>query len=113
MRWFADLWEAAVMAQDTSDMWEGHKLRSNASSTNPWPPEPWKPAGLILWSWITWSCNARGLMIQETKRPGRMVGVRIFHHRTRAMKARKMFCSVTDWPTIREIGLKALGRLRG
>jgi hypothetical protein len=58
-------------------------------------------------------CNVRGAMLPEIKRLGRTGEVRILHHRTRAMKARKLLYSVTDWPTVREIGMKAVNRVRG
>ena len=112
MRRFLAQWEAAVMAQDASDMWAGHncdQFHFNKLVT----AGALEACGVDFLELDNIVCNARGLMIPEIKRLGRMDDVRIFHHRTRAMKARKMFYSVTDWPTIREIGLKALGRLRG
>lgn len=112
MRRFLAEWEASVMAQDASDMWAGHNcdqfhfnklVTAGALERN----------GVDFLELDNVVCNARGIMVPEIKRLGRMGEVRILHHRTRAMKARKLFYSVTDWPTIREIGIKALNRVHG
>ena len=112
MRQFLAQWEKAVLAQDASDMWAGHYcdqyyfnklVTEGALERN----------GVDFLELDNVVCNARGAMLPEIKRLGRMGDVRILHHRTQAMKARKLFYSVTDWPTIREIGIKAVNRVRG
>ncbi len=108
---FLGKWEAAVMAQDPSDMWAGHhcdQFHFNKLVTE----GALEACGVDFLELDNVECNARGAMLPEIKRLGRMGDVRILHHRTRAMKARKLFYSVTDWPTIREIGIKALNRIR-
>lgn len=112
MRRFLTHWEAAVMAQDASDMWAGHhcdQFHFNQLVTH----GALEKCGVDFLELDNVVCNARGIMIPEIKRLGRMREVRILHHRTRSMKARKLFYSVTNWPTIREIGIKAMRRLRG
>lgn len=112
MRRFLGKWEAAVLAQDAADMWAGHhcdqfyfnKLVGEGAL---------EASGVDFLELDNVIANARGSMLPEIRRLGRMAEVRILHHRTRSMKLRKLFYSVTDWPTIREIGLKAVNRLRG
>ncbi|MDB6071610.1 MAG: hypothetical protein JWL81_2781 [Verrucomicrobiales bacterium] len=109
---FLSQWEAAVLAQDASDMWAGHncdqfhfnKLVSEGALER---------CGVDFLELDNVVCNARGAMLPEIKRLGRSNEIRILHHRTRAMKLRKLFYSVTDAATIREIGLKALQRVKG
>lgn len=109
---FLRKWETAVMAQDASDMWAGHhcdqyyfnKLVAEGAMES---------SGVDFLELDNVVCNARGAMLPEIRRLGRMGEVRILHHRTRAMKLRKLCYSLTDWPTIREIGLKAVNRVRG
>ena len=110
LRFLAE-WEAAVRAQDASDMWAGHhcdQFHFNKLVT----AGALDRCGVDFLELDNVICNARGIMVPEIKRLGRMGDVRILHHRTRAMKARKLFYSVTDWPTIREIVIKALNRAR-
>ena len=112
MQRFLAEWEAAVMTQDASDMWAGHNCdqfhfnRLVAAGALERCDVDFLELDNVV-------CNARGIMVPEIKRLGRMGDVRILHHRTRPMKARKLLYSVTDWPTIREIGIKALNRVRG
>ena len=112
MRRFLAGWEEAVLAQDPSDMWAGHHcdqfyfnqlVAGGALERH----------GVDFLELDNVVCNVRGAMLPEIKRLGRTGEVRILHHRTRAMKARKLFYSVTDWPTIREIGMKAVNRVCG
>jgi len=108
---FLAQWESAVLAQDAADMWAGHhcdqfyfnKLVTEGALA---------ACGVDFLELDNAVCNARGAMLPEIKRLGRTGEVRILHHRTRAMKARKLFYSVTDWTTIREIGIKAVNRLK-
>jgi hypothetical protein len=50
-------------------------------------------------------------MVAEMKRQGLWKDARIFHHRTRRMKLRKMLFSVTDPATAREIAIKMWNRV--
>ena len=112
MQRFLAEWEAAVMMQDAYDMWAGHncdQFHFNKLVT----AGALERCGIDFLELDNVVCNARGIMVPEIKRLGRMGDVRILHHRTRPMKARKLLYSVTDWPTIREIGIKALNRVRG
>ncbi len=112
MRRFLAAWETAVLAQDAADMWAGHncdQFHFNRLVTD----GVLEQAGVDFLELDNVVCNARGIMVPEIKRLGRMADIRILHHRTRAMKARKLLYSVTDWPTIREIGIKALNRAKG
>jgi Nucleotide-diphospho-sugar transferase len=108
---FLKKWEDAVMAQDSTDMWAGHncdqfyfnKLVKEGSLTQ---------NGVAFRELDNVECNARGCMLPEIKRTGRIGDIRILHQRTRAMKARKLLYSVTDWAAIREIGIKAVQRVK-
>jgi hypothetical protein len=52
-------------------------------------------------------------MLEEVKRIGREPEIRIFHHRTRAMKFRKLLYSMADPSTARDVVRKIAGRVRG
>ena len=100
-----------MLAQDATDMWAGHncdQFHFNKLVKEGALPE----CGVDFLELDNVVCNARGTMVPEIKRVGRMGDMRILHQRTRAMKARKLFYSVTDWAAIREIGIKAMGRVR-
>ncbi len=112
MRRFLARWEAAVRAQDAADMWAGHHC--DQFYFNRLVGEgALEFCGVDFHELDNVVCNARGDMLPEIKRLGRMGDVRIFHHRTRAMKARKLLYAITDWSTVREIGIKARQRLCG
>jgi hypothetical protein len=112
MQRFLARWEAEVRAQEAADMWAGHHCdqfhfnRLVGLGALESCGVDFHELDNVVW-------NARGAMLPEIKRLGRMGEVRILHHRTRAMKARKLLYSVTDWSTVREIGLKARQRLCG
>ncbi len=109
---FLSQWEASVLAQDASDMWAGHncdQFHFNKLVTE----GALERCGVDFLELDNVICNARGAMLPEIKRLGRSNEIRILHHRTRAMKLRKLFYSVTDAATIREIGIKALQRVKG
>ena len=108
---FIEKWETAVRAQDESDMWAGHNCDQfyfNSLVTE----GALEASGVDFLELDNVVWNARGTMLPEIKRIGRLEDIRILHHRTRAMKTRKLFYSVTDWSTIREIGIKAVNRVR-
>ncbi len=109
---FLEKWEKAVRAQNESDMWAGHNC--DQFYFNKLVKEgALEACGVDFLELDNVICNARGAMLPEIKRIGRLAEVRILHHRTRVMKTRKLFYSVTDWSTIREIGIKAVNRVRG
>ena len=56
--------------------------------------------------------NARGAMAQELKRRGLWEDVRIFHHRTRSMKARKAMYSLTDRSYVTDAGRRLVTKIR-
>ncbi len=109
---FISRWEEAVLAQDPSDMWAGHycdqyhfnKLVGEGALES---------SGLAFRELDNVVYNARGAMIPEIRRTGRMKDVRILHHRTRRMKLRKLFHSVSDPATFREIMVKVSRRFSG
>lgn len=116
---FFDRWRSAVMDQDTTDMWPGHNCDQTYFNRL-------KKAGVmeelgtqfVALPNVVYNC--RGVMIEEVKRLGLWDDVRILHHRTRSMKARKLAYSMTDVSAIGEVfrrgtvaARKTLGRVRG
>ena len=86
-RAFLDRWFETVLGQDPTDMWPGH----NCDQT-------W--FNRLVVEGVPQECEmsmtvlpnreyARGAMVEELQRRGLWDDVRIFHHRTCAMKARK------------------------
>ncbi|HWB06499.1 MAG TPA: hypothetical protein VG796_25970 [Verrucomicrobiales bacterium] len=109
---FLTRWEQAVLAQDASDMWAGHNcdqhhfnqlVRVGALTE----------CGVDFHELDNVVYNCRGVMLDEVKRIGREPDIRIFHHRTRAMKLRKLLYSATDPATAKEVARKIWSRLRG
>lgn len=91
-----DRWFEAVQAQDPHDMWPGHNCDQtwfNRLVADGVPQE----CGLEMVTVANSKYNARGAMAPELRRLGVWDDVRIFHHRTRSMKARKAVYSLTDW----------------
>ncbi len=92
---FLDRWFDTVCAQDPHDMWPGHncdqtwfnRLIADGAA---------EECGLSMVTLPNRLYNTRGAMAPELKRLGLWDEVRIFHHRTRAMKARKAMYSLTD-----------------
>jgi hypothetical protein len=108
---FLTRWEEAVLAQDPSDMWAGHNcdqhhfnrlVRAGALAD----------CGVNFHELDNVVYNCRGVMLDEVKRLGRESDIRVFHHRTRAMKLRKLFYSSTDPATAREVVRKMFARVR-
>jgi len=109
---FLSRWEEAVLAQDAADMWAGHNcdqhhfnqlVRAGAL----------QECGVRFHELDNVIYNCRGIMRDEVKRLGREADIRVFHHRTRAMKLRKLFYSATDPGTAREVVRKVWGRVSG
>ncbi len=108
---FLKAWEEAIMPHDPKDMWAGyncdqeyfHRVKAAGAMD---------AAGLKFGPLPNCEYNARGMMEEPLKKEGRWDQVRIFHHRTRAMKLRKALYSITDPMTAREVALKALDRVK-
>lgn len=94
-------WKAAVLEQDPADMWPGHhcdqtyfnKLVANGALDD---------CGVAFTSLPNVVYNVRGLMVDEMKKQGIWADARILHHRTSAMKARKLAYSLTDLAAAKE-----------
>ncbi len=110
---FLDRWEEAVLAQDPADMWAGHNcdqhhfnrlVREGALAE----------CGVDFHELDNVVYNCRGAMLEAVQASGREADIRVFHHRTRAMKLRKLFYSATDPGTakdvLRKLWKKAAGR---
>ena len=108
---FLTHWENAVLAQDPLDMWAGHncdQFHFNKLVT----------AGALEQSGVSfgeldnviWNC--RGIMHHQVRAVGRDGDIRIFHHRTRAMKLRKLLYSATDPATARDVFRKLGSRVK-
>ena len=109
---FLTMWEAAVLAQDAADMWAGHncdQYHFNKLVT----AGAMEECGVDFCELdnVIWNC--RGIMREEVKRLGREPDILVFHHRTRAMKLRKFFYSVTDPNTARDVFRKIGARVKG
>lgn len=92
---FLDRWFETVCRQDPSDMWPGHNCDQtwfNQLVANGAP----EVCGMSVVTLPNRVYNARGAMVDELKGRGLWGDVRIFHHRTHAMKARKAMYSLTD-----------------
>jgi len=111
MERFLRQWEDAVLAQDPNDMWAGHycdQYYFNKLVTAGALGEcgvNYKELDNIIY-------NCRGAMYEAVQKQGRLKDIRIFHHRTRRMKLRKLFYSTMDPQTAREILKKVTARLR-
>ena len=107
-----DRWEAAVRDQDERDMWPGHHCDQyyfNELILQGLREE----TGVSFRELDNVVYNARGSMRPEIRRLGRESEIRIFHHRTTAMKLRKALFSLTDGPSLRELALKIVNHARG
>jgi len=109
---FLSRWEAAVLAQDAADMWAGHNcdqhhfnqlVRAGALEA----------CGVNFHELDNVVYNCRGIMLEEVKRLGREADMRVLHHRTRAMKLRKLLYSATDPATARDVLRKVGARVKG
>lgn len=103
-------WEQAVMEQDPSGMWAGHFCdqyhfnRLVAEGVLDSTGVAFRELDNVIW-------NARGGMIAEIRRTGRIGEVRILHHRTRRMKLEKLLYAYTDATTVKELGRKLARRI--
>ncbi len=109
---FLTRWENAVLAQDASDMWAGHncdQFHFNKLVT----AGALEECGVCFHELdnIIWNC--RGIMRAEVQRLGRESDIRVFHHRTRAMKLRKLLYSATDPATARDVFRKISVKVKG
>ncbi len=105
-----DRWFEAVRAQDADDMWPGHNCDQtwfNRLVANGVPQE----CGITMVTVPNTLYNTRGAMAPELKRLGRWDDVRIFHHRTRPMKARKALYSLTDIAYVTEAGRRVVDKV--
>ena len=108
---FLTRWEQAVLAQDPLDMWAGHNCDQYHFNTL-------VSAGVLEECGvnfgeldnIVWNC--RGIMREPVRALGREGDIRLFHHRTRAMKLRKLLYSATDPSTARDVFRKIGARIQ-
>lgn len=106
-----DRWFDAVHAQDPSDMWPGHNCDQTYFNrlVDEGIPEQF---GVQMVTVPNAVYNARGAMAQELKRRELWDDVRIFHHRTRSMKARKAMYSLTDRVYVTDAGRRLVTKIR-
>jgi Nucleotide-diphospho-sugar transferase len=107
---FLDRWEQAVLAQDPADMWAGHNCDQHHFNTLV-RAGALPSCGVDFHELDNVIYNCRGVMLDAVKAAGRESDIRIFHHRTRAMKLRKLFYSATDPATAKELLRKCARRL--
>ena len=94
-------WRNAVFAQDPADMWPGHHCDQtyfNQLIADGAVAE----CGVAFTAIPNIVYNVRGLMIDDMKDQGLWEDARILHHRTPAMKARKLAYSLTDMSAAKE-----------
>jgi hypothetical protein len=96
-----DRWFEAVRAQDPHDMWPGHNCDQTWFNRLVADGVP-QQCGLDMVVIANGRYNVRGAMAPELKRLGRWDDVRIYHHRTPSMRARKAMYSLTDWAYVTE-----------
>ncbi len=108
---FLSQWEAAVLAQDPLDMWAGHNCDQHHFNKLV-AAGALEQCGVNFGELdnIVWNC--RGIMRDPVRALGREADIRVFHHRTRAMKLRKLLYSATDPATARDVVRKLAGRVR-
>ena len=100
-RRFLECWRSAVFEQDPADMWPGHHCDQTYFNQL-------VGAGVLEECATAFTSipntvyNVRGLMIDDMKAQGIWDDARILHHRTSAMKARKLAYSLTDLAAARE-----------
>lgn len=109
---FLTQWENAVLAQDAHDMWAGHNCDQHHFNTLV-TAGALEDCGVNFGELdnIIWNC--RGIMCEPARALGRESDIRILHHRTRAMKLRKLFYSATDPATARDVLRKMADRVKG
>lgn len=109
---YLDRWEQAVLAQDPADMWAGHNCdqhhfnRLVAAGALEECGVSFGELDNVIW-------NCRGIMLDAVRAAGRERDIRVFHHRTRAMKLRKLLYSATDPTTARDVLRKIGARVKG
>jgi hypothetical protein len=106
-----DRWFDTVCAQDPTDMWPGHNCDQtwfNRLVAEGVPQE----CGVEMVTLPNRVYNARGAMAEELKRQGLWDDVRIFHHRTRAMKARKAAYTLTDRAYVADAGRRVVAKVQ-
>jgi hypothetical protein len=109
---FLQRWEQAVLAQDASDMWAGHNCDQHYFNRLV-TAGALEECGVRFKELDNIVYNCRGTMYDAVAAEGRAGDIRIFHHRTRAMKLRKLFYAATDPATIHELARKFTRRVTG
>ncbi|HSM66682.1 MAG TPA: putative nucleotide-diphospho-sugar transferase [Ilumatobacteraceae bacterium] len=110
-RAFLDRWFETVCEQDPSDMWPGHNCDQTWFNRLVADGVP-QACGISMVTLPNRVYNARGAMAAELKRRGLWDEVRIFHHRTRAMKARKAVYSLTDRAYVADAGRRVVAKVK-
>lgn len=108
---FLALWEAAVKAHDSSNMWAGH-FGDQYFFNDLIKQGALEECG-IRWGIVDnvkW--NLRSIAIKAVVEQGRWPEVAILHQRTRAMKLRKLMYALSDKATVRVIVGKGWRALR-
>jgi hypothetical protein len=108
---YLDRWFETVCAQDPTDMWPGHNCDQTWFNRLVADEVP-QACGLAMVTLPNRLYNARGAMAEELKRRGLWNEVRIFHHRTRSMKARKAVYSLTDRAYVADAGRRIVAKLK-
>jgi hypothetical protein len=108
---FLDRWFDTVCEQDPSDMWPGHNCDQTWFNRLVADGVP-EACGMSMITLPNRVYNTRGAMAAELKRRGLWGDVRIFHHRTRAMKARKALYSLTDRTYVADAGRRVVAKVR-
>lgn len=109
---FFGKWTEAVLAQDPKDMWGGHNCDQHYFNLL-------VKAGAIADCGVRMAVlpntiyNVRSTIAHLLKNNGQWPAVRIYHHRTLAMKLLKAVYATTDPLVAREIALKILRRIKG
>ncbi len=108
---FLDRWFETVCKQDPTDMWPGHNCDQTWFNRLVADGAP-EACGMSMVTLPNRRYNARGAMAEELKRRGLWGEVRIFHHRTRAMKARKVAYSLTDRAYVADAARRVISKLK-
>lgn len=106
-----DRWFETVNGQDPTDMWPGHNCDQTWFNRLVADGVP-LAIGVAMVTLPNAVYNARGAMADELKRLGWWDDVRIFHHRTRAMKARKAVYSLTDRAYMADAGRRTIDKVK-
>lgn len=110
-RAFLDRWFDTVCAQDPNDMWPGHNCDQTWFNRLVAEGAP-DACAMSMVTLPNRVYNARGAMAAELERLGLWDEVRIFHHRTKAMKARKAAYSLTDRAYITDAGRRVVDKVK-